>query len=102
MYHIIIYQENTVKYWWCRYQTDHNVLTKPRSGRPNVLTQLQQQDIIEAIKDDPFLNATHFARQHQVSTGTTITLLAKNGLHCRTAASQSRLTQSCGILSKLT
>lgn len=69
-------------------------MTKPRSGRPNVLTQIQQQDIIEAIKDDPFLTATHFARQHQVSTGTIITLLAKNGLHCRTAASQSRLTEA--------
>lgn len=69
-------------------------MTKSRSGRPNVLTQPQQQDIIGTIKDDPFLTATYFARQHQVSKHTIIKLLAKNGLHCRTAANQTRLTET--------
>lgn len=87
-------QESTVKYWWARYQSDGNVVTRPRSGRPNSLSLQQQQDIIETIQEDPFLTASYFARQHQVSIGTIIKLLVKKGLHCRIAANQSRLTET--------
>lgn len=66
----------------------------PRSGRPNTLQPEQQQDIIESIKEDPFLTASYFARQYQVSTGTVVSLLKKKGLHCRVAANQSRLTEA--------
>lgn len=89
---IFIFKVSTVKYWWSRFQSEGNVLTKPRPGQPNALSANQQREIIEKINKDPFLTATDLARQYQVSIMTITRHLAKNGLHCRTASKQTRLT----------
>lgn len=84
---------STVKYWWSRYSSVGNVVTKPRSGQPKALNALEEGEIIEQIVEDPFLTATHLGRQYNVSYMTIIRLLKKHGLHCRTAATQTRLTE---------
>lgn len=68
------------------------MLTKPRSGHPNVLNIIQEREIIKKIEDDPFLTAIELSQQYNVSYMTIIRLLAERGIHCRTAASQTRLT----------
>lgn len=86
------FQISTVKYWWTRYQSDGNVLTKQRSGRNQILKSTQKTEILTRISDDPFLTATYFGRQYNVSYTTITRFLAKNGIHCRVAANQTRLT----------
>lgn len=56
--------ESTVKYWWSRYKSDGNVLTKPRSGQPEKLSAHQKQEIIDTIEKDPFLTATELAPRY--------------------------------------
>lgn len=85
--------ESTVKYWWSRYQSEGNVLTKPRPGQPNKLSPQQKQEVIDKIEDNPFLTATELAPQYNVSYMTIISVLNAHGLHCRTAATQTRLTE---------
>lgn len=84
---------STVKYWWSRYGSVGNVLTKPRSGQPKVLNAIEEGEIVDQIVEDPFLTATHLGRQYHVSYMTIIRLLKKHGLHCRTAATQTKLTE---------
>lgn len=82
-----------MNYWWSRYRSEDNVLTKPRSGQPKVLNIVEEREIIEKIEEDPFLTATHLGRLYDVSYMTIIRLLNRHGLHCRTAASQTKLTE---------
>lgn len=81
-----------MEYWWSRYISEGNVLTKPRSGHPKSLNIAQASDIIRQIEDDPFLTAKEFARQYNVSSMTIIRFLKEHGLHCQTSATQTRLT----------
>lgn len=85
--------EATVKYWWSRYQSSGNVLTLPRPGQPNVLNAQQKQEVIEKVEEDPFLTATELGREYNVSYMTIIRVLKTHGLHCRTAATQTKLTE---------
>lgn len=84
---------STVNYWWSRYQSNGNVLTKPRPGQVPALNATQEAEIIDQIEEDPFLTATYFGRKYDVSYMTIIRFLKKRGIHCRTAATQSRLTE---------
>lgn len=76
-----------------RYQSSGNVLTLPRPGQPNVLNAQQKQEVIEKVEEDPFLTAVELAREYNVSYMTIIRVLKTHGLHCRTAATQTRLTE---------
>lgn len=84
---------STVKRWWSRYGTEGNVLTKPRPGQPRVLDASQKAEIIEMIEEDPFLTAKYIGRQYNVSYMTIIRLLREHGIHCRTSAKQTKLTE---------
>lgn len=53
---------------------------------------VQEKEIMEKIEDDPFLTAKDFSRQYNVADMTILRFLREHGLHCRTAASQTRLT----------
>lgn len=81
-----------MKNWWTRYRSEGNVLTKPRSGHPKALNIIQEREIIMQIEDDPFLTAKDLSRQHGVRDMTILRFLNERGLYCRTAASQTRLT----------
>lgn len=52
----------------------------------------QQAEAIALIEDDPFLTAKYLGRRFNVSYMTIIRLLKNQGLHCRVAATQTRLT----------
>lgn len=81
-----------MKYWWSRYNSEGNVKTKPRCGKPNLLSILQEKRIIHEIEEDPFLTAMDISRQHNVSRTTVVRCFEKYGIYCRSAATQSRLT----------
>lgn len=83
-----------MKYWWNRYQTRGNVNSEiNNSAHHRKLTEDQQRDIVRRLKRDPFLTAISFAREFQVSRFAIRSVIKKNGLKCRTAARQSRLTE---------
>lgn len=73
---------STVNYWWSRYQSDGNVLTRTRPGQVHALNANQEAEIINQIEEDPFLTATHFGRQYNVSYMTIIRFLKKRGFLC--------------------
>lgn len=81
-----------MKYWWARYNSEDNVLTKPLSGQPNALNLIQERDILEEIENDPFLTAMDLSRRHNVSHSTVRRFLIQHGIHCRIAAYQTKLT----------
>lgn len=52
----------------------------------------QEADIIDRIKENPFLTARGFAREFGVSDHTISSLFRRHGLRCRIAANEVRLT----------
>lgn len=81
------------RFWWKRYEEEGNVNSKPHHGRPEVLTQLQKDDIVNRVTENPFSTAISFAREYGVNDKTVSSVLKTNGLHCHTAATQTRLTE---------
>lgn len=51
------------------------------------------EDIVERIKEDPFLTARSFAREYGVSDKTIASIFHLNGLACQTAARETRLSE---------
>lgn len=85
-------QSSTAKRWWKRHTEENSIETKPRSGRPMILNEEITQNIVERMRENPFLAAISFAREYNVSAETISAILKRNGLKCYTAASQTTLT----------
>lgn len=83
----------TACFWWKRHEEVGDLNALPRPGRPHVLNAQQEQDIIERIKEDPFLTAIGFAREYGVDDGVISALFRRHGIKCRTAASELRFTE---------
>ena len=86
-------QVAAVKYWWRRYQSEGNILPRPRQRRRRAITEEQENDIVRTIQENPFLTAIGFARQYNVSHYTIRSILKRHGLKCRTAAYQTMLRE---------
>lgn len=82
-----------MKYWLNRYQKEGNVNTKRRTVHRKALTEDQEAEIILKIQENPFLTAISFAREYGVSDYTILALFKRNGIKCRVAAKQTRLTE---------
>lgn len=57
------------------------------------MNDVQEQDILNRIRDNPFLTARGFAREYNVDDKTIASVLRRNDLSCRTAARETRLTE---------
>lgn len=86
-------KESTARKWWKRYNEENDLNVKPRPGRPKILNDEIQANIVERIRENPFLTAVSFAREHNVSRHTISSVLKENGLKCYTAATQSKMTE---------
>lgn len=84
---------SAAKFWWNRYQTIGNVNPIPRQGHRRALTPEQENEIVQRIQQNPFLTAVSFAREYGVSDQTILAVFKRNGLKCRTAATQTLLTE---------
>lgn len=82
-----------MKYWWQKYQREGNVNATPRNVQRRALTADEENEIIQKIQDDPFLTAIYFAREYGVSDNTIHSLFKRNGLKCRSAATQTLLKE---------
>lgn len=92
--HIVIYRKPaTAQRWWKRYSEENTLKTRDRTGRLKILSEEIVQSIMERIRENPFLTAVEFAREYNVSVHTISKILKQNGLKCRTAASQTKLTE---------
>lgn len=78
--------------WWKRYNDENSLAPKPRIGRPRVLNDEVEQNIIERLQENPFLTAVSFAREYKVDIKTISSLIKRRGLKCYTAARQTKLT----------
>lgn len=67
--------------------------SRPHNGRPEILSPDQKEDIVNRVEQDPFSTAVSFAREYGVTAPTITSVLKKNGLRCRTAATQTKLTE---------
>lgn len=83
---------STAKYWWKRHEEEGHVDARQKNGRPSVLNANQQADIIERIKENPFLTAVSFAREFGVDARVISSLFKRHGIKCRIAATEVRLT----------
>lgn len=82
-----------MKFWWKRYQREQNVNVRPKPVQRRVLTDEEEIEIIRKIRENPFSTAISFARDYGVSDYTILSLFKRNGLKCRVAATQTRLTE---------
>lgn len=57
------------------------------------MTAAQEADIIERLTENPFLTAVSFAREFNVDVGVIAPIIKRQGLKCRTAATELRLTE---------
>lgn len=78
--------------WVQRYEETGNVDQLPRPGRPKDLQPQQEDEIVEAIEEDPFLTATGLARQYGVNRRTVASVFRDHGLKCSIAAQKTKLT----------
>lgn len=76
-----------------RYQKEGNVNTKRKAVHRRALTEDQETEIIRKIQKNPFLTAISFARDYGVSDYTIFDLFKRNGIKCRVAAKQTRLSE---------
>lgn len=84
---------SAAKFWWKRHEDGFDLNSKPRSGRPNVLNENQKKEIIDRIEENPFSTAVSFAREYGVDRKTISAEIKRNNLQCRTAATQTKLTE---------
>lgn len=82
-----------MKKWWTRYRQEGNFKTKARSGRPRKTTFEQDDEIMNAVKTNPFLKAAKIARHYQLSTPTITSRFKERGITCHVAAKQTALTE---------
>lgn len=68
---------SAARFWWKRYEEEGNFNTKPHTGRPEVLSPEQKQDIVNRVEQDPFSTAVSFAREYGVSEPTVSSVLKK-------------------------
>lgn len=87
--------ETTVRKWIRRFQAEGNVETRPRSGRPRVTTQQQDDRILEAVQHRPLTSAVRVTQDLQLPCHprTTRRRLHENNIHCYIPAKKGRLTQ---------
>lgn len=76
-----------------RHQNGEGLERRAGGGRPKKLNAAQEEDIISRIKENPFLTARSFAREFGVDDKTISSVFRHNGLSCRTAAHETRLTE---------
>lgn len=88
-----ILKVSAVKYWLKRYQVEGHIDSRPRTARFKALNDNQENEIVERVKENPFLKAASLAREYHVADKTILSLLKRNDLKCRIAARQTRLTE---------
>lgn len=82
-----------MKYWWKRYQENGNVNRRLRENFHRALNDEEEREIVERMQANPFLTAITLTRKYNVSDPTILSVLKRNGLKCRVAAKQTRLTE---------
>lgn len=82
-----------MKFWWKRYNETNSVDANPRTGRKRILSDDDEENILQRIREDPFLTAKGFAREYNVDPKTISAIFKRNGIKCYTAANQTRLTE---------
>lgn len=83
---------------WIRRQregdNEHPLATKPRTGRPKVLSEIQENQLSEAVRREPFTSSVELKENLQLtcSNNTVRRTLHKKGFKCRVAAQKEQLT----------
>lgn len=85
---------NTCKRWWHRYLTTGGVEKLKYHGRPKSLSSAQEEEILELFQNQPFSTVASIARRYNVSHHVIKRLLKKDGIRCRRAACQAKLTDA--------
>lgn len=60
---------SAARFWYKRFEETGSLSSLPRPGRPKLLSPDDEEDIIERIKENPFLTAISFAREYGVRKG---------------------------------
>lgn len=89
----LLNQVSTAKRWYKRSEEEGHINKRPWAGRHHVLSAEQETEIIDRIREDPFLTAMSFAREFHVDPGVISALFHRHGLKCRIAATEVRLTE---------
>lgn len=76
-----------------KHQNGEGLERRAGGGRPKKLNAAQEEDILDRIKENPFLTARSFAREFKVDDKTISSVFRRNDLSCRTAARETRLTE---------
>ncbi|KAK4316785.1 hypothetical protein Pmani_012088 [Petrolisthes manimaculis] len=88
--------KTTVRLWIRRYEGEGHVMTRPRSGRPKVTSQDDEDRLIAAARQSPKTTAVSWTRELQLPCHpiTTRRRLQEAGLDCQVPAVKEQLTEA--------
>ncbi|KAK4315797.1 hypothetical protein Pmani_012991 [Petrolisthes manimaculis] len=88
--------KTTVRLWIRRYEGEGQVMTRPRSGRPKVNSQDDEDRLIAAARQSPKTTAVSWTRELQLPCHpiTTRRRLQEAGLDCHVPAVKEQLTEA--------
>lgn len=86
----------TVKRWIRRWDGEGTLATRPRSGRPRILSPADDQQLIQAVMEGPHISAVDHTQQLQFPCNpeTTRRHLNEAGVYCSVTAHKEKLTQA--------
>lgn len=85
--------KSTVSLWVQRYLNTNDINRMPNTGRPKILTNQQQLEIVDIIENNPFTTATFVAQAYDVSRHTIKRTWKQNGIFHHIPALKQRLTE---------
>ncbi|KAK3877268.1 hypothetical protein Pcinc_018003 [Petrolisthes cinctipes] len=90
------FAQSTVYRWIARWQTEGSLETRPRSGRPRVLTGEVQEHLVQATKETPFISSVQLTRHLELRCHprTVRRTLHLNSIHAFVPAVKEKLTQT--------
>lgn len=81
-----------MKRWVTRYGEEGSVIARPRSGRPRLINEIQQREMVQAYENNGFLRTDDFAVRFDTSVKTVRRTLHRQGIHHRRPAKKPSLT----------
>lgn len=86
----------TVRMWIRRWDGEDTVSTRPRSGRPRILSEANDRRIVEAVMERPHTSAVDITQELQLACNpeTTRRHINEAGMKCSISAQKEQLTQA--------
>lgn len=90
------FAQSPVYRWMERWQTEGSLETRPRSGRPRVLTGEVQEHLVRVTQETPFMSSVQLTRHLELRCHprTVRRTLHLNSIHAFVPAAREKLTQT--------